>query len=54
MMVAEESHIVFGSDHPHSPANVMIAKKKHFDENDKYSRIRELIYGNNYKQLLKL
>ncbi len=53
IMVAEDSHIVFGSNYPHSPANVIIAKKKHFDENDKYARIRELIYGSNYKQLLK-
>ena len=31
-MVAADDHIVFGSDFPHSPAKVILAKKKHFDE----------------------
>ena len=51
LMAAEGSHFVFGSNYHHSPANIIITKKKHFDENDKYARIRGLIYGSIYKPL---
>ena len=49
-MVAEDSHIVFGSDYPHSPAMVIEKKKKHFDENEKYDEIRKQIYCDNAKK----
>ena len=46
-MVAEDDHIVFGSDFPHSPAKVILMKKKHFDENTRWLGIREQIYSGN-------
>ena len=52
-MVAADEHIVFGSDFPYSPARVILAKKKHFDENKEYDGIREKIYSENAVELLK-
>ena len=52
-MVADEGHIVFGSDYPHSPAPVILKKKAHFDANPQYDGIREQIYTENAQQLLK-
>ncbi|MDD6691166.1 MAG: amidohydrolase family protein [Lachnospiraceae bacterium] len=52
-MVAADDHIVFGSDFPHSPAKVILAKKKHFDDNKEYDGIREKIYSENAVRLLK-
>ena len=52
-MVASDDHIVYGSDFPHSPAKVILAKKKHFDENSEYDGIREKIYSLNGVKLLK-
>lgn len=52
-MAASEDHIVFGSDFPHSPAKVITAKKKHFDVNAEYNGIREKIYSDNAKKLLR-
>ncbi len=46
-MVADDNHIVFGTDYPHSPAKVILKKKEHFDRNKKYDGIRERIYGEN-------
>ena len=37
---------------PHSPSPVIIAKKKHFDDNHKYDDIREKIYCENAYELL--
>lgn len=51
-MVAADDHIVYGSDFPHSPAKVIIAKKKHFDTNTDYDDIREKIYADNAIKLL--
>lgn len=51
-MVAADDHIVFGSDYPHSPAKVVLAKKKHLDENKEYDGIREKIYSGNAIMLL--
>lgn len=51
-MVADESHIVYGSDFPHSPAKVICAKKRHFDANEKYDGLRERIYWTNGVRLL--
>lgn len=45
-MVADRSKIVYGSDYPHSPANVVIAKKKHFEQNEKYRTLAQQILSN--------
>ena len=47
LMVASDDRIVYGSDFPHSPAKVILAKKKHLDENPKYEDILRKIYGEN-------
>ena len=52
-MVAADDRIVYGSDFPHSPARVVVSKKKHFDENKEYDGIREKIYSENAVRLLK-
>lgn len=52
-MAASDDRIVYGSDFPHSPAKVILAKKKHFDENTEYDGIREKIYSENAMRLLK-
>ena len=46
-MVAADDHIVFGSDFPHSPAKVILMKKKNLDRNPKWDGIREKIYSGN-------
>ena len=51
-MVADDNHIVYGSDFPHSPAKVITAKKRHFDANRKYDGLREKIYRENALALL--
>ena len=51
-MVADDSHIVYGSDFPHSPAKVIAAKKRHLDANRKYDGLREKIYRENALALL--
>ena len=51
-MVAEDNHIVYGSDFPHSPAPVITAKKRHFDANPRYDGLRETIYRENALALL--
>ncbi|GHV97809.1 amidohydrolase [Lactobacillus nasalidis] len=38
-MVADESHIVYGSDFPHSPAQIVLKKKRQLDENPEMKRI---------------
>ena len=43
---------MFGSDYPHSPENIVIKKKKHFDENSDYDGVREQIYSENASALL--
>lgn len=52
-MVAADDRIVYGSDFPHSPAKVIVAKKKHFDANEDYDDIREKIYSGNAIKLLR-
>jgi len=52
-MAAADDRIVYGSDFPHSPAKVVISKKKHFDENTEYDGIREKMYSENGARLLK-
>lgn len=52
-MMADDSHIVYGSDFPHSPAKVVLAKKTHFDGNETYNDIRDDIYSYNAERLLK-
>ena len=51
-MVADDNHIVYGSDFPHSPAKVIIAKKKHLESNAKYAGLVERIYQKNAARLL--
>ena len=51
-MVADDSHIVYGSDFPHSPAKVILAKKKHLEENPRYERLLRKVYGENEKNCL--
>ena len=51
-MVADDSHIVYGSDFPHSPAKVVTAKKKHFESNEKYLKLIDEIYKENAAKLL--
>lgn len=52
-MTAADDRIVYGSDFPHSPAKIILAKKKHFDENVEYDSIREKIYFENAMCMLK-
>ena len=52
LMVADENKIVYGSDFPHSPANVVLTKKKHLDENPRYARLLRKIYGENERNCL--
>ncbi len=52
LMVASEDKIVYGSDFPHSPAKVVLAKKKHLDENPKYTRLIRKIYAENERNCL--
>ncbi len=51
-MTADDTKIVFGSDFPHSPAPVILKKKEHFDANEAYDGIREMIYSENGERLL--
>lgn len=51
-MVTADDHIVYGTDFPHSPAKVVLGKKKHFDENGEYDDIRGKIYSENAVCLL--
>ena len=53
-MVADDSRIVYGSDFPHSPAKVILAKKRHFDGNSDYDGLRQKIYCENALALLRL
>lgn len=51
-MVTDDNHIVYGSDFPHSPAKVIIDKKKHFEENEKYQGLADRIFRENALRLL--
>lgn len=51
-MVAADDRILYGTDFPHSPAKIVVAKKQHFDANPKYDGIREQIYAENARNLL--
>lgn len=51
-MVAEDSHIVYGTDYPHSPANVILKKKEQLDTGMGDSEVLEKIYRGNAKTLL--
>lgn len=53
LMVADKNKIVYGSDYPHSPAKVVIQKKQHLDNNEKYKLLTKKIYSANAKTLLK-
>lgn len=51
-MVADDGHIVYGSDFPHSLAKVVTAKKKHLESNEKYLKLIDGIYKENAAKLL--
>lgn len=51
-MVADDRHIVYGSDFPHSPGKVIIGKKKHLESNEKYRGLVERIFQENALRLL--
>lgn len=51
-MVCDEGHIVCRSDFPHSPAKIIIPKKKHLDSNPKYTQLIRKIYHENAQRLL--
>ena len=53
LMVADKNKIVYGSDYPHSPAKVVIAKKTHLDDNEEYKKLLKNIFEINGKTLLK-
>lgn len=53
LMITDEKHIVYGSDFPHSPAKIVLSKKLHFDNNEKYNSIRQKIYSENALSLIK-
>ena len=50
--VADDDKIVFGSDFPHSPARVFIAKKRHFEGNGKYADLIKKIYRENAARVM--
>jgi len=54
-MVADAEHIVYGSDFPHSPAQIVAMKKKHLEQNDKYRALllQEICHDNGI-ELLRL
>ncbi len=51
-MVTDDNRIVYGSYYPHSPAKVIISKKKHLENNPKYKELLFKIYGENEKIIL--
>lgn len=53
LMVADAGHIVYGSDFPHSPAKVVVTKKRHLENNEKYSGLIDKIYCENAKKLIE-
>jgi len=55
LMVADAEHIVYGSDFPHSPAQIVAMKKKHLEQNDKYRALllQEICHDNGI-ELLRL
>ena len=53
-MAAPDDRILYGSDFPHSPAKVVLAKKRHFDQNEKYDGLREKIYAENARAFLTI
>ena len=44
---------VDNDDYPHSPAKIIIAKKRHFEGNQKYTNLIKKIYQENAAKLLK-
>ena len=52
LRITDSDHIVYGSDWPHSPAPVIIAKKKHLEANESYASILEKIMYQNGESLL--
>ncbi len=52
LMITDAAHLVFGTDYPHSPAPVILKKKKHLEENVNYETLLPAIYGGNGRNLL--
>ena len=44
---------VDNDDFPHSPARVIIAKKRHFEKSEKFTDLIKRIYQENAAKLLK-
>ena len=53
LMVTDVDHVVYGSDFPYVAGKAIIAKKKHFENNDKYKPMIDSIYRKNAEKLLK-
>lgn len=53
LMITDKYHIVYGTDYPHSPAPVIINKKRHLEQNKKYQEELERFYNKNAQELLK-
>ena len=52
LMITDAAHLVFGTDYPHSPASVILNKKKHLEENGNYETLLPSIYEGNGRNLL--
>lgn len=47
LSITDEGHIVYGSDFPYAPAQVVIGKKRHLEGNPKYRTLIDAMYGEN-------
>lgn len=52
LKITDADHIVYGSDWPHSPAKVIIAKKNHMENNPAYTGLINKIYKENGDRLI--
>ncbi len=53
LMVTDVDHVVYGSDFPYVAGKSVIAKKRHFENNEKYKPLIESIYRKNAVKLLE-
>lgn len=53
LMVTDIDHVVYGTDYPYVAGKAIIAKKKHFENNDKYKPLIDSIYHKNAEKLLE-
>lgn len=47
LSITDEGHIVYSSDFPYTPAQVVIGKKRHLEGNPKYRTLIDAMYGEN-------